>query len=396
MNGASGRRGDAVRDERDLVRTLRAAAVQVEGHDLADGVAHRRRARRTRRRVRVVLAAAAVVAVVAGTAAVVSRMDGRRAEPVTPSQGVRSATEVWPRAIVKVPAKNALGLTTEPVTSLSATEVLLAAISASGKSTVRLEAYDSTTKTTRVLGDVPAPRKEYHLAKIAVSAQYIAWFGGTWNGGKWSDFWIMPRAGGTARRVGEVAANVDAIGIVGDSLVWSPAEGGVYRMPITGGTPARMPRTDGLHLTSWPWAARKVGDKRKMNENRLVNLETGQAVDVPLPRDVSFMRCHPQWCVGMQGRRVIVQRVDGSQRRTLPPELLPWRQDSLIGDRYALFVLRGGTDTVVLYDLSTGTMGRLGPWAKGPGRSSSPSDTPFWDTGTGGGQEFTVVNLAAR
>ncbi|WP_431920531.1 hypothetical protein [Nonomuraea jabiensis] len=402
MNGASGRRGDAVRDERDLVRTLRAAAVQMEQRDLADGVARRRRSRRTRQRVRVVLAAAAVVAVVAGAAAIVSRSDGhRRAEPATITlpgwDGIKPAEELWPRAVVEVPAYDSEGWRTQVATSMSATEVLL--LAKAGKER-RLEVYDSARGTIRILGSIPEPRD---LRYLAVGTQYIAWYTGPLSGGP-VEFWIMPRAGGAARRVGQVAADVDSFGIPDGTLVWSVrGGGGVYRMPVTGGTPQRLPGTDGLRLTSWPWAA---GTGSPEIQNRIVNLETGESIEVSVPDGVRSMQCHPEWCAGARGQRGFVQRVDGSEPRTLPQELQP---RGLLGDRYAIFGVRDepmkrGVPLSIVYDFETGAMAKLGerPYAAGDGTvgygySTSPSTTPFWWTGSRvqDAKEYLVLNLAA-
>ncbi|MFG6194173.1 hypothetical protein [Nonomuraea sp. JJY05] len=390
-----------MRDERDLVRTLRAAAVQMEHHDLAAGVARRRRARRTRQRVRVVLAAAAVVAVVAGTAAIVSRSDDhRRAEPATVLHGwdsIRSAAELWPRAVVRVPAYDSEGWRTQVATSMSVTEVLLLATS---KKERRLEVYDSARGTIRILGSIPEARD---LRYVAVGTRYIAWYTGPLGGGP-VNFWIMPRAGGAARRVSQVAQDVDSFGVTEDALVWSVRGGGVYRMPVTGGTPQLLPGTDGLRLTYWPWAAGAI-------RNRIVNLETDESTEVSLPDGVRSMQCHPEWCVGAQGQRAIVQRVDGSERQILPEQLRPITSArlGLLGDRYAIFGVRDepmkrGVPLGVVYDLETGAMAKLGerPFAAGDGSvgygySTSPSTAPFWWTGSRvqDAKEYIVLNVAA-
>ncbi|MEO3874009.1 hypothetical protein ABGB18_34815 [Nonomuraea sp. B12E4] len=415
-----------MRSEEDLVRTMRAAAEQAGGHDLAYGVARRRRARRTRQRMQVLLAAVAVVAVAGGTTAVLSG-EGRRAEPaVTVSPPlIKAAGELWPQAIVKVPMRNAKGWKMHPVTSLSATEVLLAPESGFEKGG-RLEAYDSASGKTRVLGDVPSPRKGYYLQQFAVGRQYVAWFGETpRNSDKWADFWIIPREGGKARRVGEVAADVESIGLTDDSLVWSVKEGGVHRMPLTGGAPERLPGTDGLHLASWPWANARAGQSPISNVTRVVNLETGRSSDVAIPDGVEMMQCNAQWCVGRRHGLAVVQRVNGSGRRTLPATLLPMDPWWLVGDRYAIFRVydpknsRSPGPIAVLYDLATGTMAGLSertPGVRGGivrrgSPASSPPNVVIWDAdqeydevcrneactvkARGGGKEYTVLNLAA-
>ncbi|MEU1726344.1 hypothetical protein [Nonomuraea sp. NPDC005692] len=418
-------------DEQDLIRTLRTAAGQVERRDLVGGVARRRRARRTRQRVRVLLAAVAVVVIAGGTTAILSGEDGRDAPPavqITPSPSLpaaRPAVELWPEAVVKVPAKGSDGRTLRVVTGLSATEVLLVSESAFEKAG-RLEVHDSASGTTRVLGDIPSPRKKYYPQLFAAGRGYIAWFGATpQDSVPWTDFWVMPAQGGKARRVGEVDADVDRIALTGDSLVWSVKEGGVYRMPLIGGAPERLPGTDGLHLTAWPWAAGLSDDQPFANHNRVVNLETGRSADVALPDRAEGVQCDAQWCVGMLDGHAIVQRIDGSERRTLPQGLRPQPGRTLLGGSYALFRVydpdrdKSGVPIALLYDLTTGAMARIGERSVGVlsgnvgsgASSSAPSTTVFWDADEtsyeqcanggcqvktrGGGKEYTVLNLAA-
>ncbi|GAA3569572.1 hypothetical protein GCM10022419_058100 [Nonomuraea rosea] len=421
--------------EQDLIRTMRTASGQVERRDLAAGVAARRRARRTRQRVQVLLAAVAVVAIAGGTTAVLSGADRQPPPPavsVTPSApetsvpATRPAAELWPQAVVKVPAKNAKGWKMYPVTGLSATEMLLIANSAFEKGG-RLEVYDSVSRTLRVLGDIPSPKKKYYAQHIAVGAEYIAWYGETpQDSDDWADFWIMPREGGKARRVGEVAADVEEIAVTGDSLVWSVKKGGVYRMPLTGGAPEPLPGGAGLHLSAWPWAVARAVERPGANQTRVVNLETGQSSDVALPEGVQAMQCHAQWCVGVLNKRVIVQRVDGSERKSLPQSLRPNGMRLLLGDRYAVLRPyepdrnRTGVPLAVVYDLPTGLMAGLGERSAGTAVSggvgtgasaSAPSATVSWDAdlqyyetcgkpgcavkSRGGGKEYTVLNLAA-
>ncbi|MEV0613667.1 hypothetical protein AB0I81_10125 [Nonomuraea sp. NPDC050404] len=366
-----------MRSEEDLVETLRAAAGQAGPANFAEGVSRRRRARQ---RGRVLLAAAAVVTVVGGTTAVLSGQEPA-APPVAASPAPRSivpVAELWPRAVLKIPAD---GGEAYPVTGLSATELLMA-------TKTRLQVYDSATGKTRVLGEIPYPMKQYFPQGFAVGERYIAWHGENDENREWADFWIMPREGGEARRIGEVAADVDGVGLTGDHLVWSLRKGGVYRMPLSGGTPELLPGTDRLHLSSWPWA-REGGDGA--NTTRIANLETGQSTAVALPEGIDMMQCHPQWCAGVRDGRLIVQRVDGSGRTTLPGTLLRMGFRWLYGDRYALFLLNTPErQQPVLYDLTTGTMAGLGDGAQSL-ISPSPSTVLFWGTG----KERTVLNLKA-
>ncbi|MFI7438675.1 hypothetical protein [Nonomuraea indica] len=437
-----------MRSEEDLIRTLRTAAGHAGSDGLASAVAARRRVRRVRQRIQMVLAAAAVVVVAGATAAVLSRGGEQvrpavtvTAVPATPTpkeavvkQKIRPAAEVWPEAVFTMPAKSADGWRYRPVTGLSATEVLLSAESSFEKAG-RLEVYDSAAKSARVLGDVPAPEgvKGYFVQDFEVGEQHIAWYGTTPNSpDKWADFWIMPRVGGQAKRVGEVTgpmSEVDRIGVTGDSVVWSVHQGGVYRMPLTGGTPERV--ADELHLMSWPLAVGYAdgGENRGRRHDRVVDLETGQTVTVPAPAKVTSLTCGPVWCYGAAGDRTIVQRHDGSDRKDLPAEVRMHGMTELLGDRFALLTAYRSGDPAkeyvplaATYDPVTGLMGGMsrmpsdgGGAGFGRGISSSPSTIVYWDEDVrssqvcttkegakvceakelGGGKEFTVLNVAA-
>lgn len=444
-----------MRSEQDLARTLRTAAEHAGGSSasLADAVAARRRARRLRQRLRVALAAAAVVIVTGGTAAVLSQGDGRAAPavtvtdptpvaeptgPATPAR-IEHAEKSWPQAVLKVPARSERGGKLQPVTALSPTEVLLVADVAFEKAG-RLEVHDATRGTTRVLGAVPTPDgvKRYYPQRFEVGERHIAWYGRTpQDGDDWADFWVMPRAGGRARQVAEVtgeAAHVDEIRLVGDTLVWSVERGGVYRVPLTGGTPQRLPDSDRLRLATWPWAMDHPGNWRTTNPTRAVNLETGASVPISVPAGAKYVECDGQWCAGAADDRVFVQRLDGAGRRSLPVEFRPGALGAMfLGDGRLLLRMyppqgapphaaEPGTPSDVVYDPVGGGMVGVGRVRSGSdvyighvatgASSSSPSTTPFWDADLvherkcvegegcrseprGGGKEWTVLNLLA-
>jgi hypothetical protein len=124
--------------------------------------------------------------------------------------------------------------------------------------------YDLKTGTSRVVTEMPKSRKGYFEQAAVTGDSYIAWFGAVPDSPGWADFWVAPLGGGEPRKVGEVRgdlADVNRIGVTKDYLMWSPAAGGVYRMPIGGGAPEQIPGTDGLWLREWPWAA-DVRDSR--------------------------------------------------------------------------------------------------------------------------------------
>lgn len=384
------------RTEADLVRVLADAAehAPVPDGDLAGAVRVRRRAHRTR----MALACAAVVAIAAGGTVAVRNALPTGSGPVSPAaQGpseapegfaVRPASEVWPSAVTTIPKKTADGLTYRPVAALSPTTLLLLAESSFEKA-ARLDTYDTTTNRSAPLVQMPSPegKRRYYAQTVEVGDDTIVWWGKVQGKPTWADFWVAPRSGGTARQVGEVTgalADVERIGVTRDSLVWSVRGGGVYRIPLEGGTPQPVPGAEGLTLISWPWAS-DASENRSRNQTKLVNLATGQIIPINLPKGAHGVRCGLVWCVGARGEGGVVQRVDGSDRRLLPGTP-SWEMISLSGARTG-FMGSAQRDhyAAVVYDPETGLAGGIGGPAKdggswlGVGVSSSPPSIVYMD-----------------
>lgn len=424
-----------MRSEEDLVRTLRAGAGHVTpSGGLAAAVAARRRTRRRRQWAGTALAAASVVLVAGGTTALwqgtppvsltpavaVTTMPPAEEVTVKPAEDVtmppaeevtvKPAAEVWPEAVFTMPAAASDGWKYRPVTGISPTEVLVTAESSFEKAG-RLEVYDASTGDVRVVGKMPAPEgvKGYFAQDVEVGEEHFAWYGTTPNNSdKWADFWIIPREGGTARRLGEVTgdlAGVERIGVTRDSLVWSVRQGGVYRIPLSGGQAEKVEGSDGLHLTSWPHAVGYApGERGQKNQNRRVNLVTGEVTEIPVPPATTKLTCAAEWCYGAAAGDggLLVQRVDGSDIRQFPS--LAYFGE-LLGDRFAqVMPNRGDADPVkeyvapvAVYDPATGLIGGVHrmspnqPTGYGSGTSSSPTTIMYW----GKGPEVTVLNLAA-
>ncbi|MFF3440590.1 hypothetical protein [Streptosporangium sp. NPDC002721] len=463
------------RDEEALVRTLakaaRSAPEPVEDLVVTIG---RRRGRRRRVRAQSVLAVAAMIAVVGGMAVVRDTLPNRGGEGADMTQAappgdagedtgqpflngaggpgnprepapvdVRPAAEVWPAAVSTIPVRTADGHRYRPVTGLSATRLLLSAESSFERSG-RLEVYDTADRSSTVLTTMPVTGvKGYFVQSFEVGSDYIAWWGETPNDpDEWADFWVVPRSGGVAKRVGEVTGDlskVTRIAVTSDFLLWSVSGGGIYRMPVGGGAPERLGNTDGLHLLAWPLAAdvgEREGEGGTGNQTRTVNLETGQTTELSLPEGGRGFRCGPLWCFGQQGGAAVVQRPDGSDRR-----LLPEFSSGGVFDRFGVMGTFAGEEpdayvpVATVYDAVTGLAAgisrmREGGGGYGRGISSSPSSILYWDAGertveecetvdarrlprpsgapvptgeatacttreVGGGEEFTVVNLLA-
>ena len=118
------------------------------------------------------------------------------------------------------------------------------------------------------------------------------------------DIWTAPRAGGTQSRL-TTFEGVPGYGgidleIVGDKAVWTRwGKGGVFEMPLSGGTPRLLPGTSAYTLIGWPWAATPPYDHKKWKKKRvifgdLLNIKTGKrskaSVEPP-----AF--CGISWCV---------------------------------------------------------------------------------------------------
>ncbi|MEU7864524.1 hypothetical protein [Nonomuraea sp. NPDC049141] len=420
-----------MRTEDELGGTLRDAAGRAPELDLIAGVNKRRR-RRTRRRAQL-LAAAAVVAVV-GTSTVVARgafssgggeeaaarpattvtteARPRPSKKVTPTPGPEvtvtttmtakpqgiPVAKLWPQALFQMPAKNADGWRYRPITGIGATEVLLKAEPSVGKAG-RIEVYDTKTGKFRVVTEVPRTPglKGYFQAAASTDGRNVVWSTTAKKNGTWiAELWWAPLSGGKAKlavTLTGAAADVETVGTDGESIVWSTRKGGVYRKPFADGAPNRVPKTDGLHLISWPWAgdAGNVFIEPDRNQSKIVNLADGTVTKVVIKDKMKGVRCGPVWCSGRQGGAAFFQRLDGTRIGKVPgfgfiggPRPYP------VLDRF----LRAG-DSV--YDLNTGNVARIekpGSWIGS--NSLEPSTVLYWGTTKGNNPDkYWVLNLAA-
>ncbi|GAA4572092.1 hypothetical protein [Planotetraspora kaengkrachanensis] len=418
-----------MRTEQDLRAVLRRAADQAAPPaGLVGALRRARRRRRTRRRYQAALAFAGVVIVAAGGSVVFrggaddspatnTRTNTKEVAPTTmPDPNVhasdrpavkksRPARVVWPQAVSTIPAEAGDGARYSALAALSPTEVLLRADKKSEKTT-RIDVYDTRTGVSRVLTQVPVIGNDYRPIRFEVGAEYIGWYAMTPDDtSKGADLWIALRAGGPAIKVAETTDDMPAsisgptdewpasISVTADSLVWSLFNGGIYRVPITGGSPEKIAGSDGLWLTSWPWAADlppyQANPDPDHNQTRLVNLETGEKRDFVIPPGVVGLRCSTSWCSGILGRDMIVMRPDGSGLSRVP--------------RFASFEARPAGSHFVevegtIYDLATGTTATIGRAKQGKdvayerGPTSSPTTLFSWEDGHGG---LEVLNMLA-
>ncbi|MFG1687769.1 TolB family protein [Nonomuraea sp. NPDC049269] len=411
-----------MRTENELTDALRSAAEWAPQEcDLLAALAVRRH-RRHRRRTQV-LAAGAVVAILGvgavgirgfssggGHAAVsaatptnmtvITTMPPNVALSPPARSKVVDADKLWPGAVFTMPAKNADGWHYRPITSLSATEVLLSAESSFEKAGA-FEVYDSATGKSRVVTTVPrTPGLDKYIPQTATTdGQSLAWFAyGEKDGAAVREIWTVPLAGGEPRLLGTFTgkhAQIDAIGVDGDHVYWSELSGGVWSIPLAGGEAARVPDSDGLHLMKWPYAV-DVADGPKehdRNQTKLVDLARGAQTKINVPASARGLRCGPSWCVGRNGQGPLyqgsfVQYLDGTNTIALDglSDVSTLIQFPIL-DR---FLFDGST----VYDAATGEVAAIGKGSGmfGVGTSSEPSTIIYWDGEPG---TFTVLNLAA-
>jgi hypothetical protein len=310
------------------------------------------------------------------------------------------AADIWPDALFTMPAKTADGMRYRPIAALSATEVLLSAES-SFERAGRFEIYDSSSGKTRVVTEVPKnPDLRGYITQTAtVDGRNMVWFsfGRQADGTPVRDIWTAPLAGGQARLVTTRTgpdASIDAIAVNGDRVVWSLVQGGVWEVPLAGGTPSRFPDSDGLHLIRWPWAGDAgigPGDRKRV-QTKVVDLTNGYVSEVVTQEGVTDLWCAPFWCFGRGTNGGFVQRIDGtdrleSQKISYNGGLRPYP----ILDRF-LWMGSG------VYDMQTGRLGTVdnpNSWYAA-GTSSEPSTILYWGASKGDKPDkLRVLNLAA-
>ncbi|MFG3441923.1 hypothetical protein ACGF0J_32160 [Nonomuraea sp. NPDC047897] len=338
------------------------------------------RSRRRRARGRGLLAAAAVVLVVGGTGVTVRAGEGPDtaahppATPATPATTATASVErpdlverVWPEAVWKVPVKLPGGRKGRPKIFLDDRTLLLETWESHEKADA-LYAYDLETGKVRRITAIRTPKGVF-ASGFAVGAGRIFWQ--TIEEGR-TRFWSVPVEGGEPAAVATdraVRGRGDALAVAGDRIAFSLLEGGVFTLPLGGGSVTPVAGADRHHILRWPWVG-TPGDYTPDGETsfeELLNAETGEtsrAVVRPGERDV---RCGVTTCVGRgpEGRPFYRLR-DGSGERDLPDSPL-----GLAADRFMTAPLPPPSGGQTLLDLATGRSADLGLRRDGEGRSIS-------------------------
>jgi hypothetical protein len=269
--------------------------------------------------------------------------------------------KVWPGAVHVVPAMLPNGRPFTPEVFLDDRTVLVRTEKDGNADKMDgLWAYDVKARTARLLVRVtPPPKTVITTGSVLADRDRLYW----WTVRKQErrrivDIWTAPRAGGTQSRLttfdGVPGYGGIDLEIVGDKAVWTRwGKGGVFEMPLSGGTPRLLPGTSAYTLIGWPWAATPPYDHKKWKKKRvifgdLLNIKTGKrgkaSVEPP-----AF--CGISWCV-QSG--TLVSR-EGSTR-DLPG--MPRVADSLslALDRFLLLTQQTGEGRPrgqVLYDVTT-------------------------------------------
>lgn len=212
------------------------------------------------------------------------------------------------------------------------------------------------------------------------------------------EIWAVPVTGGVPRRLAAVPATItsdnvimgaDRLAIADGAVVWSPEEGGVYRLPLKGGQPTLVSGTRGFYLAEWPWAGWPRNDSSvdypiARSMEHLKNVLTGETRNATPPAGrTSWDGCGVMWCFN----GVEAWRRDGTARRALPGSAT---SGDLYSGRYVLLHQRdiAGRGAAAVHDLVTGRTGLLFHTSTRRGDKAPPTLHPqqgmiWYQTGRG-------------
>ncbi|MFC6082110.1 TolB family protein [Sphaerisporangium aureirubrum] len=374
------------------------------------------RHRQRRARTAAVHAAAAVV-LVAGGVGVAVRALGAAAEPhpavsttgdaEPPADKIPPPVEkVWPQAVHKIPAKLPDGRAYYPQLLLDDRTLLVMTGVSDGKRQF-LWSYDLRTGQPRQIAEIPPTKGSAIFADgVAAGSGSIVWWASYKEAGgpRVARIWTVPAAGGQPRPVTDVPlgnvmkqGHINGLTVTSSDVVFAYEKGGVYRVPLSGGSPQPVKGAEQHHILQWPWVGIHQG---KAIFRELLNVETGErrdavvkadeevrcgvdrctgvavrykTVKVKRPRDSSGkeIKCGTRRCPDTVQTQTILRRFvrdrDGSHERHLPSTFQQGDDASL--ERFFKVTLRGPGNQAVLtlYDADTGRSADLGvrPDAKG-------------------------------
>ncbi|MGN9907940.1 hypothetical protein ACTMTJ_10370 [Phytohabitans sp. LJ34] len=333
--------------EEDLTYTLSDAANHAPEPDegFLDGVRRRQRARRHRRTAG--MAGCAAVLVVVGGVAVANLSAGSTDEPppfassnwsgtVPDFAAAEAPDKVWSEAVHRLPATLPNGSDYQVFAVLGGDRYLVRTgkPNASAPSVFNAETGEVIFLGTEQMRTRPDSSSTDWTAAVG---DYAVWFGtaGVDNGKRWhAEIWTARLDGtGDPKKIATVpdhGSSPPLIGVLGDSLYWDEAglvgeeSAAIYRLPVTGGTPQRVPDSDGYRLFGLsPWADTTrhfvAEDESTPSRGVLWDVETGERRPWVAHENARKVICAPEICTGTtQGGKYFVQRLDGTGLRELP------------------------------------------------------------------------------
>ncbi|MFG2004196.1 hypothetical protein ACGFNU_34055 [Spirillospora sp. NPDC048911] len=274
----------------------------------------------------------------------------------------------WPGAVGRIPDTLADGTHFTPHDFIDDRTILIATWRSSNVASALLT-YDVKTHRTGKL-DLPVSAKVTATEGFTAGSGRVGWLSKT---KKATEIWTAPLSGGPATRLytGPIfpAADVTNLTLTGNSAYWSLTTGGVFRVPLTGGTPAQLPGTKRFRLMTWPWAggpAYSDGGSvmadmtpRQQAYKDILNLVTGERRS--FTTDIKGRwTCAVTWCVdepralSRDGRRIV---------RPAPGHAFKGGGWAPVLDRFVLMGSEpgmGDPSRMTLVDLETGRGGTYG------------------------------------
>ncbi|MBN6055073.1 hypothetical protein JYK22_24265, partial [Nonomuraea sp. RK-328] len=349
--------------EEALRRTLTGAAGQAPHAPITLTTTVETRYRRRRARTRAVLAAAAVVALVGG-ATFALKGGTTRAMPATPPTAKLPPPieKVWPRAVREIPAGLPDGRAFYPYQFIDERTLLVAPDSAAVDA---VYAYHLDTHDVRKITDVPSPKGtvNYPGGFVAGSGRVVWWTALESGRGQ---IWSAPVSGGRAEAVASFPlddAGFDALAVVGDRIVVSVEAGGVFTVPLGGGTVEPVKGGEDAHLLVWPWIGTPAqpGGDGEPTFGSIRNVETGRTSTAFTRSGETMIQCGQELCTGRSERGTAFVRLrDGSGEK--PDPCAPPMPTGAPG-RFCTEVVRGadnGLIGVALHDRKNGGSADLG------------------------------------
>jgi hypothetical protein len=250
-----------------------------------------------------------------------------KARPPAANAPVRPADKVWPEAVIRMPTTDPTGAKAHPITMLDSTHVLVSAETSFQKQSA-LRMYDTKTRKFSAITDLNpiGDLHDYYPQDFANDDRTVVWDadGVDSSGHHVVQFLAADLSGGHKRLLASIpgSLSVTELELVDHKyVVYSePLHGGVYRVPLGGGSPQKVAGSTGMFLAVWPWASDVngfAGTDRKTTAT-LRNLVTGDTQVVHDP-GTTFWDCVPSLCVGDAGTDASVV-VDGPDSHTAAPD----------------------------------------------------------------------------